>query len=82
MDNKDNREDREAAALKCWEQAVQHAEKADAILEELIQLYNDGMTLINHNRMMASVYLAAGGFGNDPQAYNELGLPYDKPEED
>jgi hypothetical protein len=78
----DNSWDQEAAALKCWEQAVDHVEKSEAILAQLTELYNDAMEVIEYHKMMAGVLLATGGFGNDPEAYAELGLYYDEAEED
>lgn len=69
--------DEEASALKCWEMAVEHVEKADLIYDQLAQLYQEAMAAIDDHRMMASALLALGGFGEDPEAYQELQLKYD-----
>jgi len=74
--------DEEAAAIKCWEQAVYHAEHSEVILEQLTTLYNEAIEVIEYHKMMAGVFLATGGFGDDPEAYKELGLSYDGPQED
>jgi hypothetical protein len=64
------------AALKCWERAVHHAERADYLFEQALLMYQQTHMIIEQEKMMAAAYLAAGGFGAEPQAYAELGLPF------
>lgn len=71
----------EIASDICWSAAVFHAERADYYISEARELAEQAKDLAAIHQQFAMAYLAAGGLGNDPDAYEVLGLPNEDLEE-
>lgn len=67
----------EEASIEAWELAVWHAEQAQDTLENISRVYWLSQEIITENQVMASFYLALGGYGEDKSAYSELGLHFE-----
>jgi hypothetical protein len=74
----ENTEDREFddASIVCWERAVYHAETAQRLAEDAMQIWELSIRAVREQQALAGAYLGMGGYGEDPRAYEELGLPY------
>jgi hypothetical protein len=67
----------ERASIEAWELAVWHAEQAQETLENISRLYWLAQQVIEDHQVMASFFLALGGYGEDTAAYSELGLHFE-----
>jgi len=76
MDNNENTP--ENIALESWSKAVEHAERAEELREDLIKLTNHVQKSINKEKALAGFWLALGGFAEDEAAHRQLKIPFIK----